>query len=223
MAGWGLLSRLALAMQTLIAQIASHKIIPVIAIERAADAPALGNALADNGLPVAEITFRSEAAGEAIALMRKAQPNMLIGAGTVLTRDQVREAKAAGASFIVSPGFNPKTVRACRELDIPILPGVNNPSAIEAALELGLTDLKFFPAEPSGGIAMIKALLGPYRQVRFMPTGGIGLHNIRDYLQINGVIACGGSWMVEAKLLREQDWETVGRLVREAVAKVSGL
>lgn len=210
-------------MQTLIAQIASHKIIPVIAIERAADAPALGNALADNGLPVAEITFRSEAAGEAIALMRKAQPNMLIGAGTVLTRDQVREAKAAGASFIVSPGFNPNTVRACRELDIPILPGVNNPSAIEAALELGLTDLKFFPAEPSGGIAMIKALLGPYRQVRFMPTGGIGLHNIRDYLQINGVIACGGSWMVEAKLLREQDWETVGRLVREAVAKVSGL
>ena len=205
----------------LIQQLAALKIIPVIAVERAADIVPLGAALADNGLPVAEITFRTEAAAEAIALLRQSQPHMLIGAGTVLNRVQLKQAQKAGATFIVSPGLNANTVRAAQDAGIPIIPGVNNPSDIELALELGLTALKFFPAEPSGGIKMIKALLGPYHQIRFMPTGGIGLHNIRDYLAVPGVIACGGSWMVEADLVQAGHWQEVARRVREAVDLVN--
>lgn len=200
----------------LVQQLAALKIVPVIAIERAEDIVPLGRALAENGLPVAEITFRTEAAVEAIRLLRQAQPSMLIGAGTVLNKSQIAEAKAAGATFIVSPGLNPTTVRAAQDLDIPMIPGVNNPSDIEAAIELGLTAVKFFPAEASGGVKMIKALLAPYSQMQFMPTGGVGPHNIRDYLAIDGVIACGGSWMVEPKLVREGRWDEIGRLVREA-------
>ena len=196
------------------------KVIPVIAIEQAEDIIPLGAALANNGLPVAEITFRSAAAVEAIRLLRQSQPEMLIGAGTVLNREQVIAAKEAGATFIVSPGFNPNTVKACQELDIPIIPGVNNPSTIEAALEMGLTTLKFFPAEASGGSAMIKALLAPYTQITLMPTGGISTHNINEYLAIPRVIACGGSWMVDKKLIAEKQWEEIGRLTREAVAQV---
>ncbi|MGL4914761.1 MAG: bifunctional 4-hydroxy-2-oxoglutarate aldolase/2-dehydro-3-deoxy-phosphogluconate aldolase, partial [Aeromonas allosaccharophila] len=139
------------------------------------------------------------------------------GAGTVLNREQVIAAKEAGATFIVSPGFNPNTVKACQELDIPIIPGVNNPSTIEAALEMGLTTLKFFPAEASGGAAMIKALLAPYTQVKLMPTGGISTHNIGEYLAIPRVIACGGSWMVDKGLIEKKDWQEIGRLTRAAV------
>ena len=200
----------------LIQQLSALKIVPVIALERAEDIVPLGRALAENGLPVAEITFRTDAALEAIRLLRQAQPSMLIGAGTVLNKAQIEQAKAAGATFIVSPGLNPNTVRAARDLDIPMIPGVNNPSDIEAAIELGLTAVKFFPAEPSGGVRMIKALLGPYSQMQFMPTGGIGPHNIRDYLAIPGVIACGGSWMVEPALVREGNWAEIGRLARAA-------
>jgi len=200
----------------LIQQLSALKIVPVIALERAEDIVPLGRALVENGLPVAEITFRTDAALEAIRLLRQAQPSMLIGAGTVLNKAQIEQAKAAGATFIVSPGLNPNTVRAARDLDIPMIPGVNNPSDIEAAIELGLTAVKFFPAEPSGGVRMIKALLGPYSQMQFMPTGGIGPHNIRDYLAIPGVIACGGSWMVEPALVREGNWAEIGRLARAA-------
>ncbi|MFM5861595.1 bifunctional 4-hydroxy-2-oxoglutarate aldolase/2-dehydro-3-deoxy-phosphogluconate aldolase [Aeromonas veronii] len=198
------------------------KIIPVIAIDRAEDILPLGAALASNGLPVAEITFRSTAAVEAIQLLRSAQPDMLIGAGTVLTREQVFAAKAAGASFIVSPGFNPDTVQACQEADIPIIPGVNNPTAIEAALAMGLTTLKFFPAEASGGVAMIKALLAPYNQIKLMPTGGIGPKNIQEYLSIPGVVACGGSWMVDKALIKNKDWEEVASLTRSAMELLEG-
>ena len=200
----------------LIQQLSALKIVPVIALERAEDIVPLGRALVENGLPVAEIMFRTDAALEAIRLLRQAQPSMLIGAGTVLNKAQIEQAKAAGATFIVSPGLNPNTVRAARDLDIPMIPGVNNPSDIEAAIELGLTAVKFFPAEPSGGVKMIKALLGPYSQMQFMPTGGIGPHNIRDYLAIPGVIACGGSWMVEPALVREGNWAEIGRLARAA-------
>ena len=200
----------------LIQQLSALKIVPVIALERAEDIVPLGRALVENGLPVAEITFRTDAALEAIRLLRQAQPSMLIGAGTVLNKAQIEQAKAAGATFIVSPGLNPNTVRAARDLDIPMIPGVNNPSDIEAAIELGLTAVKFFPAEPSGGVRMIKALLGPYSQMQFMPTGGIGPQNIRDYLAIPGVIACGGSWMVEPALVREGNWDEIGRLARAA-------
>ncbi|EKP0259078.1 bifunctional 4-hydroxy-2-oxoglutarate aldolase/2-dehydro-3-deoxy-phosphogluconate aldolase [Aeromonas sobria] len=207
-------------MSSITEQLQALKVIPVIAIEQAEDIIPLGAALANNGLPVAEITFRSAAAVDAIRLLRQSQPEMLIGAGTVLNREQVIAAKEAGATFIVSPGFNPNTVKACQELDIPIIPGVNNPSTIEAALEMGLTTLKFFPAEASGGAAMIKALLAPYTQIKLMPTGGISTHNINEYLAIPRVIACGGSWMVDKKLIAEKQWEEIGRLTREAVAQV---
>ncbi|MFQ1742080.1 bifunctional 4-hydroxy-2-oxoglutarate aldolase/2-dehydro-3-deoxy-phosphogluconate aldolase [Aeromonas veronii] len=207
-------------MSSITEQLQALKVIPVIAIEQAEDIIPLGAALANNGLPVAEITFRSAAAVEAIRLLRQSQPEMLIGAGTVLNREQVIAAKEAGATFIVSPGFNPNTVKACQELDIPIIPGVNNPSTIEAALEMGLTTLKFFPAEASGGTAMIKALLAPYTQIKLMPTGGISTHNINEYLAIPRVIACGGSWMADKKLIADKQWEEIGRLTREAVAQV---
>ncbi|MFB2857537.1 bifunctional 4-hydroxy-2-oxoglutarate aldolase/2-dehydro-3-deoxy-phosphogluconate aldolase [Aeromonas allosaccharophila] len=204
-------------MSSITEQLQALKVIPVIAIEQAEDIIPLGAALANNGLPVAEITFRSAAAVEAIRLLRQSQPEMLIGAGTVLNREQVIAAKEAGATFIVSPGFNPNTVRACQELDIPIIPGVNSPSTIEAALEMGLTTLKFFPAEASGGTAMIKALLAPYTQVNLMPTGGISTNNILTYLAIPRVIACGGSWMVDKGLIEKKDWQEIGRLTRAAV------
>ncbi|SJN59562.1 Putative KHG/KDPG aldolase [Vibrio ruber DSM 16370] len=201
-------------------QIKAIKIIPVIAIDKAEDIIPLGKVLAENGLPAAEITFRSDAAAEAIRLLRESQPDMLIGAGTVLNREQVIAAKEAGATFIVSPGFNPNTVRACQELGIEIIPGINNPSVVEAALEMGITTMKFFPAEPSGGINMVKSLLAPYTNLELMPTGGIKPSNIKDYLDIPRVIACGGTWMVEKSLIESGNWEEVARLTREAVALI---
>ncbi|MBD1228508.1 bifunctional 4-hydroxy-2-oxoglutarate aldolase/2-dehydro-3-deoxy-phosphogluconate aldolase [Xenorhabdus griffiniae] len=208
-------------MQEIMARLRQIKIVPVIAIEKARDIIPLGHALADNGLPVAEITFRTESAAEAISLLKAERPDMLIGAGTVLQREHVRQAKAAGAEFVVSPGFNPNTVLACQQIGIPIIPGVNNASTIEQALESGINFVKFFPAEPSGGIAMIKALLAPYPQLQVMPTGGINVKNIRDYLAIPQIVACGGSWMVSPQLIRDKDWKAVGRLVREAVELVN--
>ncbi|MCW9717015.1 MULTISPECIES: bifunctional 4-hydroxy-2-oxoglutarate aldolase/2-dehydro-3-deoxy-phosphogluconate aldolase [unclassified Avibacterium] len=194
------------------------KVIPVIALDNAQDIIPLAETLANNGLPVVEITFRSAAAEEAIRLIRQHNPNILIAAGTVLTSEQVVQAKNAGADCIVTPGFNPKIVKLCQELNIPVMPGVNNPMSIEAALELGVTAVKFFPAEASGGVKMIKALLGPYAQLQIMPTGGISVNNIKDYLAIPNVVACGGSWFVEKSLINSQNWDEIGRLVREAVA-----
>ncbi|EMN7139894.1 bifunctional 4-hydroxy-2-oxoglutarate aldolase/2-dehydro-3-deoxy-phosphogluconate aldolase [Vibrio parahaemolyticus] len=202
-------------------QLKALKVIPVIAIDKAEDIIPLGKVLAENGLPAAEITFRSAAAAEAIRLLRETQPDMLIGAGTVLNREQAIAAKEAGATFIVSPGFNPNTVKACQEIGIDIVPGVNNPSTVEAALEMGLTTLKFFPAEASGGINMVKSLLAPYTDIELMPTGGINPANIKDYLAIPRVLACGGTWMVDKKLIDEGNWEELARLTREAVALVN--
>ncbi|ENM5756890.1 bifunctional 4-hydroxy-2-oxoglutarate aldolase/2-dehydro-3-deoxy-phosphogluconate aldolase [Vibrio mimicus] len=202
-------------------QLQALKVIPVIAIDNAEDIIPLGKVLVENGLPAAEITFRSEAAVEAIRLLRQAQPDMLIGAGTVLNREQAIAAKEAGATFIVSPGFNPNTVKACQEIGIDIVPGVNNPSTVEAALEMGLTTLKFFPAEASGGINMVKSLLAPYTDIELMPTGGISPANIKDYLAIPRVLACGGTWMVDKKLIEAGNWEELARLTREAVALVN--
>ncbi|EGQ7952351.1 bifunctional 4-hydroxy-2-oxoglutarate aldolase/2-dehydro-3-deoxy-phosphogluconate aldolase [Vibrio vulnificus] len=202
-------------------QLKALKVIPVIAIDKAEDIIPLGKVLAENGLPAAEITFRSAAAAEAIRLLRETQPDMLIGAGTVLNREQAIAAKEAGATFIVSPGFNPNTVKACQEIGIDIVPGVNNPSTVEAALEMGLTTLKFFPAEASGGINMVKSLLAPYTDIELMPTGGISPANIKDYLAIPRVLACGGTWMVDKKLIEEGNWEELARLTREAVALVN--
>ncbi|EIE1272539.1 bifunctional 4-hydroxy-2-oxoglutarate aldolase/2-dehydro-3-deoxy-phosphogluconate aldolase [Vibrio parahaemolyticus] len=202
-------------------QLKALKVIPVIAIDKAEDIIPLGKVLAENGLPAAEITFRSAAAAEAIRLLRETQPDMLIGAGTVLNREQAIAAKEAGATFIVSPGFNPNTVKACQEIGIDIVPGVNNPSTVEAALEMGLTTLKFFPAEASGGINMVKSLLAPYTDIELMPTGGINPANIKDYLAIPRVLACGGTWMVDKKLIEEGNWEELARLTRGAVALVN--
>ncbi|MGI2801057.1 bifunctional 4-hydroxy-2-oxoglutarate aldolase/2-dehydro-3-deoxy-phosphogluconate aldolase [Photobacterium damselae] len=202
-------------------QLQALKVIPVIVIDNAQDIIPLGKVLAENGLPAAEITFRSEAAVEAIRLLREAQPDMLIGAGTVLNKQQAMAAKEAGATFIVSPGFNPNTVKACQEIGIDIVPGINNPSTIEAALEMGLTTLKFFPAEASGGVNMVKALLAPYTNVRLMPTGGINPANIKDYLAVPRVLACGGSWMVDKKLIKAAQWDELAKLTRKAVALVS--
>ncbi|MCA3936690.1 bifunctional 4-hydroxy-2-oxoglutarate aldolase/2-dehydro-3-deoxy-phosphogluconate aldolase [Vibrio vulnificus] len=202
-------------------QLKALKVIPVIAIDKAEDIIPLGKVLAENGLPAAEITFRSAAAAEAIRLLRETQPDMLIGAGTVLNREQAIAAKEAGATFIVSPGFNPNTVKACQEIGIDIVPGVNNPSTVEAALEMELTTLKFFPAEASGGINMVKSLLAPYTDIELMPTGGINPANIKDYLAIPRVLACGGTWMVDKKLIEEGNWEELARLTREAVALVN--
>ena len=206
-------------MPTINEQLKALKVIPVIAIDNAEDIIPLGKVLAENGLPAAEITFRSDAAVEAIRLLRQAQPQMLIGAGTILNREQALVAKEAGATFVVSPGFNPNTVKACQE--IGIIPGVNNPSTVEAALEMGLTTLKFFPAEASGGISMVKSLVGPYGDIRLMPTGGITPSNIGNYLAVPQVLACGGTWMVDKKLVENKEWDEIARLTREIVEQVN--
>ncbi|WP_257812625.1 bifunctional 4-hydroxy-2-oxoglutarate aldolase/2-dehydro-3-deoxy-phosphogluconate aldolase [Aggregatibacter actinomycetemcomitans] len=191
------------------------KVVPVIALDNAEDILPLADTLAQNGLPVAEITFRSPAAAEAIRLLRQQRPEFLIAAGTVLAAEQVVAAKNSGADVVVTPGFNPKIVQLCQDLALPITPGVNNPMAIEAALDVGIETVKFFPAEASGGVKMIKALLGPYAQLQIMPTGGIGMQNIKDYLAIPNVVACGGSWFVEKKLINEKSWQEIGRLTKE--------
>ncbi len=207
-------------MTTLNDKLASLKVIPVIAINKAEDAIPLGRALVENGMPCAEITFRTECAVEAISIMRKEFPEMLIGAGTVLTNEQVDQAIDAGVDFIVSPGFNPRTVQYCIDKNVPIVPGVNNPSLVEQAMEMGLRTLKFFPAEPSGGVGMLKALTAVY-PVKFMPTGGVSLKNVDDYLSIPSVLACGGTWMVPTNLIDEGKWDELGALVKDAVAKVN--
>jgi 2-dehydro-3-deoxyphosphogluconate aldolase/(4S)-4-hydroxy-2-oxoglutarate aldolase len=208
-------------MPTINDQLKALKVIPVIAIDNAEDIIPLGKVLAENGLPAAEITFRSDAAVEAIRLLRQAQPDMLIGAGTILNGEQALAAKKAGATFVVSPGFNPNTVKACQEIGIDIIPGVNNPSTVEAALEMGLTTLKFFPAEASGGISMVKSLVGPYGDIRLMPTGGITSSNIDNYLAVPQVLACGGTWMVNKKLVENGEWGEIARLTREIIEQVN--
>ena len=209
-----------LTLATITTQLQRLKVVPVIALDHAEDILPLADTLAQNGLSVAEITFRSPAAGEAIRLLRQQRPDFLIAAGTVLTADQVFQAKNAGADFVVTPGFNPKIVQLCQDLGLPIIPGVNNPMAIEATLELGIDTVKFFPAEASGGVKMIKALLGPYAQLKIMPTGGIGLQNIQDYLAIPNVVACGGSWFVEKTLINAKNWSEINRLTQEVVTLI---
>lgn len=201
-------------MMTLEQRLQQIKIVPVIAINDAAHAVPLAKVLVENGLPCAEVTFRTDAAQESIRLMRDAYPELLIGAGTVLTIQQVDQAISAGADFIVSPGLNPTTVKYCQQRGIAIVPGVNNPSLVEQAMDLGLKTLKFFPAEPSGGVAMLKALSAVY-PVQFMPTGGVNPRNVADYLAIPSVVACGGTWMVPSDLMDSGNWDEIARLVRE--------
>ena len=211
---------MAYSTEQIIEKLRQLKVVSVITVDEAQDILPLVKTLSDNGLPVAEITFRSAAGEEAIRLTRQYFPDVLIAAGTVLTPAQVVAAKNAGADCIVTPGFNPNIVKLCQELELPIIPGVNNPMAIEAALELGIQAVKFFPAEASGGVKMIKALLGPYSNLQIMPTGGISPANIKDYLAIPNVVACGGSWFVDKALIKAKNWDEIGRLVREVVALV---
>ena len=197
-------------------------IVPVIKIDDAKDAAPLAKALIDGGLPCAEVTFRTAAAKEAIAIIAREYPDMIVGAGTVLTKAQVDDAIEAGAKFIVSPGFNPEIVKYCQEKGCPIVPGINNPTGIEAALELGLKTVKFFPAEQSGGIEMIKAMSAPYGGVTFMPTGGVNPANVNDYLAFPKILCCGGSWMVKPEMIAAGDFEGITKLVRGAVDTMLG-
>ncbi len=200
--------------------IETYGLVPVIKLESADTAEPLAAALRDAGLPLAEVTFRTAAAADAIRRIAEAVPEVLLGAGTVLTVEQVKQAVGAGASFIVTPGFNPRVVEYCVRNGITITPGVNDPSAVEAALEYGLTVLKFFPAEASGGTAMLKALAGPYGNVRFIPTGGVSTANLEQYLTLKNVAAVGGSWMVPSDRIAAGDFERVGQLTSDAVRLV---
>jgi len=191
-------------------------IIPVVVLENAEDAHPLGEALMKGGLPAAEVTFRTAAAEESIRILAKDFPDMLVGAGTVLTCEQADKAIAAGAKFIVAPGFNPTVVKYCLEKGYPVTPGVQTPGEMEQAMELGLDFVKFFPAEPAGGLPMIKAVAAPYTNLKFMPTGGINKENVKDYLAYNKIVACGGTWMVKGDLIASGDFSAVEQLTREA-------
>ena len=210
-------------MQDMIKELYSIGLIPVIKIENPDDAVPLAKALIDGGLPAAEITFRTKCAAEAIKNITEAFPDMLVGAGTVLTTEQVDAAIAAGSKFLVSPGLNPKVTSYCLSKGVPMLPGCSNPSDVEAALELGLTTVKFFPAEAAGGLKMLKAMAAPYGQLTFMPTGGINADNLLEYLKFNKIIACGGSFMVKDELIKEKKWDEITALTRNAVKAMLGL
>lgn len=202
--------------------IEGYGVIPVVRIEKAADALPLGKALLAGGLPLAEITFRTAAAAEAIRALSEGMPEMIIGAGTVLSIEQANAAVRSGAKFIVSPGFSPKVVSFCRERGVPVIPGVNAPTQIEAAMEYGLGVLKFFPAEESGGVPFLRAVAAPYEGIRFIPTGGINATNLVSYLSLKNVLACGGSWMVKADLISAGKFEEITRLAAEAVRVMLG-
>ena len=191
-------------MNRILEKIQKIGIVPVVVLDDPKDAAPLAEALCKGGLPCAEVTFRTAAAEESIRIMTERFPDMLVGAGTVLTIEQADRARAAGARFIVSPGLNPAVVRHCMEIGIPVIPGTATPSDVEAAMGLGLDVVKFFPAEQAGGIAMIKAMSAPYTQMKFMPTGGVNAQNLNTYLASDKVLACGGSWMVSC-LRRELD------------------
>lgn len=209
-------------MNEIFERIRNLKIVPVVVIDDVSSAYEVAKALCDGGLPVAEVTFRTDAAAEAIKIMTESFPDMLVGAGTVLTCQQVDLAAKAGAKFIVSPGFNPNVVKHCIEIEMPVAPGCNNPTAMEGAMELGLDVVKFFPAEQSGGIKAIKAMAAPYVDLKFMPTGGINANNINDYLAFDRVIACGGSWMVSKDLINEGRFDKIRELTKEALKAVCG-
>jgi len=192
-------------------RIAELKVVPVVAIESVDSAIPLADALIAGGLPVAEITFRTACAAEVIALLAKERPALLVGAGTVLTADNAQQAKAAGAAFAVAPGLNPNTIRAAAAAGLPFSPGIMTPSNVETALELGIRNLKFFPAGAAGGVPMLKSLAAPYKHlgVRFIPTGGITIDNVQDYLAVPQVIAAGGTWLAKQSDIADGNWDMI--------------
>ena len=197
-------------------KIQSIGIVPVVVLEDAGNAVPLSDALCKAGVPCAEVTFRTEAAKESIRLMKQAHPDMLVGAGTVLTKEQVDEATEAGAVFIVSPGFDPEIVDYCIEKNIPVFPGCVTASEVAQAVKRGLKVVKFFPAEAFGGIKTIKALSAPYSQLKFMPTGGVSVNNLKDYLSCDKIICCGGSWMVKGDMIKAGEFDKIARMTKEA-------
>ena len=203
-------------------QIRTTQVVPVIALDDAAHAGPLGEALVAGRLPIAEVTFRTEAAVESIATMAR-NPELLVGAGTVVNVDQVDQAAEAGARFVVSPGFSASVAARCADHGLPLVPGVDSSTEIIAALYAGITTVKFFPASTSGGAPAIKALSAPFPQVRFVPTGGISPSNLADYLAVDAVTACGGSWMVPSAALRAGDFDQITKLAAEAVALAASL
>jgi len=207
-------------MLQIIQKLGKLALVPVVKIEHAEDAIKLGKALLNGGLPCAEITFRTESAEEAIRSIASTLPEIILGAGTVLTADQAQKAIGAGAQFIVAPGFNPKVVDWCLEHDVPVIPGVATPTEIEMALDKGLNILKFFPAQTMGGIGMLKAIAAPYSGVKFVPTGGLNAQNLADYLKLPMVFACGGSWFVKSNLISAGEFNEITRLTKEAVELV---
>lgn len=210
-------------MNEILQKIAKIRIVPVVAIEKAEDAKRLGEALVKGGIPCAEVTFRTDAALETIRIMTEEFPDMLVGAGTVLKTEQADRAVAAGAKFCVSPGFNPRVVKHCIDNGITMVPGCSSPTDIEAALEFDLEVVKIFPAEAIGGLPLIKAMSAPYSNMKFMPTGGINAGNIGKYLEFKKIIACGGSWMVDKKLINEGRFDEIEKLCREAVEAIKDI
>lgn len=201
-------------------KIGSTGIVPVVVLNNASDAEPLADSLIKGGLPCAEVTFRTAAAEESIKIIAKKFPQMLVGAGTVLTTEQVDKAIGAGAKFIVAPGFNPKVVEYCLKNNYPVCPGIMTPTELEMALGYGLDVVKFFPAENAGGLKMIKAISAPYTMMKFMPTGGINATNVREYLACDKILACGGSWMVKGDLVKAGDFAQIEKLTAEAASIV---
>ena len=207
--------------ERLIEQLQRVRIVPVIVIDDPGDAVPLAQALTDGGLPCAEVTFRTPRAAEALTRISVECPSVLVGAGTVLSPEQAARARQAGAQFIVAPGFSPSVVDYCREHDIPVIPGVCTPTEIEAALAKGLDVLKFFPAEPMGGVPFLKAVSAPYAGVRFIPTGGVSPANLASYLALESVVACGGSWMAPSDWIAAKQFDRIRDVTREAT-RVAG-
>ena len=207
-------------MNTVLEKFHEIGIIPVVVLDDVKDAVPLAKALSKGGLPAAEVTFRTAAAKDSIKAMREACPDMLVGAGTVLSTQMVDDALEAGAQFIVSPGFDEEVVTYCLEKGVPVTPGTCTPTDVQACYRLGLDVVKFFPAEPAGGIKMIKAMAAPYTMMKFMPTGGISEKNIEDYLKEKCILCIGGSWMVKADLIRNGEFDKIEELTRKAVAKL---
>ena len=191
-------------------------IIPVVVMEDSSDAAALGDALTRGGLNAAEVTFRTAAAEGAIRSLKREYPDLLCGAGTILSIEQAKTAADAGAEFVVSPCFDKEVVEYCLREGIPVCPGIQTPTELNEAIKLGLSHVKFFPAENAGGLGMIKSLGAVFRQVKFMPTGGINAGNVEAYLKTKNIFCCGGSWMVKSDMIKNKDFDTIYRLVKEA-------
>lgn len=210
-------------MSTINEKFAQFGVVPVVVLEDANDAKPLAEALVKGGLPCAEVTFRTQAAEESIRIMTQLYPDMLVGAGTVLTTDQADRAVQAGAKFIVSPGFDPEIVDYCLQKDIPVFPGCITPSEVAQAVKRGLKVIKFFPAAQFGGVDTIKALAAPYTSVQFMPTGGISAANLKDYLSYDKILCCGGSWMVKGDLVKAGNFDKIYELTKEAAELVKSI